>query len=323
MNAGADFLDLMRKLESASPDQPRIGLSGSRQQELALLGQEPHVDFSDTNVTSVGQSTDGKPMVNSRFLGLMGPQGALPLHTTYETRQWMEMRDPSFARFADIFNNRFLQLFYRAWANARPAVQADRPNDNQFKVYLGSAIGIATSATQNRDSIHDFTKLALTGLLSPSVKSASRLEGMLTWLFKAAVSVEQFVGSWLPLEMEEQSVLSKGKCSLGTDSLIGKSAFSMHDTFRIRIEVKNLEEFESFLPSGEHFHQLADAVLFYVGSTYIYDVKIGIPEHETRPIQLGNFGRLGWTSWTAGRKSEMRKAVRWDCRFHPAEMTER
>jgi type VI secretion system protein ImpH len=97
----------------------------------------------------------------------------------------------------------------------------------------------------------------------------------------------------------------------------------MHDTFRIRIEVKNLAEFESFLPSGEHFHQLADAVLFYVGSTYIYDVKIGIPEHETRPMRLGSFGRLGWTSWTAGRKSEMPKAVRWDCRFHPAEMTER
>ena len=321
MSTGADFLDLMRQLERANPDQPRIGLSGSHQQEIVLLRQEPHVDFSDTNVTGVEQSSDGKPTVTSRFLGLMGPQGALPLHTTYETRQWLEMRDPSFARFADIFNNRFLQLFYRAWANARPAVQADRPKDNQFKVYLGSAIGIATAPTQNRDSIHDFTKLALAGLLSPSVKSASRLEGMLAWLFKAAVSVEQFVGSWLPLDTEEQSVLSKGKCSLGTDSLIGKSAFSLHDTFRIKIEVKNLEEFESFLPSGEHFRQLADAVLFYAGSTHIYDVMIGISDGETQPMQLGTFGRLGWTSWTAKPKAAASKTVRWDCRFHPAEMT--
>ena len=321
LSASTDFLDLLRELEGANIDHPRIGQSGSRQQEIVLLGQEPHIDFSDDNVMTIGATSDGKPTVVSRFLGLMGPQGALPLHTTYEARHWLNMRDPSFARFADLFNNRFLQLYYRAWANARPAVQADRPKDNQFTVYLGSAIGIGTWPTQNRDSINDFTKLALAGLLAPAVKSASRLESMLSWMFNVATAVEQFVGSWLPLDRQEQAVLSKGNCSLGVDSLVGSSAFSLHDTFRIKIAVRNLQEFESFLPSGKHFRQLADAVLFYAGSTYIYDVMIGIPENQTRPVQLGTFGRLGWTSWTTKPNTVGSDTTRWDCRFHPGEMT--
>ena len=39
----------------------------------------------------------------------------------------MLMRDDAFPRFLDILNHRFLQLFFRAWADARPVAQHDRP----------------------------------------------------------------------------------------------------------------------------------------------------------------------------------------------------
>jgi type VI secretion system protein ImpH len=320
VSEGLDFLDLMRGIERKRPDQPRIGSSGSRAEDVVMLGQEPHVDFSRFNVVSVAETKDGKPLVLSRFLGLLGPQGALPLHTTYETAHWNNMRDPAFARFLDVFNHRFLQLFYRAWANARPAVQADRPHDNQFVLYIGSMIGIGTPATQKRGAMHDFNKLALTGLLSPAVKSASRLENMIAWMFKVRVAIEQFTGVWLPLEENEQSVLSKGKCGLGVGSLIGRSAFSLQDKFRIRIAVRSLGEFEAFLPDGKFFRLLADAVDFYLGSILIYDVALGLPEGEATPLQLGGFGRLGWTSWMGRNPGKDKHAKRWDCRFHPAEL---
>jgi type VI secretion system protein ImpH len=319
VSSGTDFLDALRQLERDQPNRPRIGEGVSREQDIVALGQEPHVDFSDTNLSAPAETADGKPLIRSRFLGLLGPQGALPLHTTYEARHWMDMRDPSFSRFADVFNNRFLQMFYRAWANSRPAVQADRPNDNQFKAYIGSVIGIATPSTQNRDSLNDISKLALAGIMSPAVKSASRLQNVLSWLFKLDVQVDQFVGVWLALDREEQATLSKGGCSLGTDSLVGKSAYSLHDRFTVRISARDLTEFESFLPRGERFKLLADAVTFYTGTTYIYDVLIGLPEKETRPVQLGGFGRLGWTSWLT--KPSTQNEMRWDCRFHPAEIS--
>ena len=320
MSEDPDFLDLMREIERNRPDKPRIGSSGSRNEDIVSLGQEPHVDFSRFNVVSVTETKDGKPLVLSRFLGLLGPQGALPLHTTYETAHWNNMRDPAFARFLDVFNHRFLQLFYRAWANARPSVQADRPRDNQFVLYIGAMIGIGTPATQKRGAMQDFNKLALTGLLAPATKSASRLENMIAWMFKVRVAVEQFTGVWLPLEKDEQSVLSKGRCGLGVDSLIGRSAFSLQDKFRIKIAVQSLAEFEAFLPDGKFFRLLADAVDFYLGSILIYDVALGLPEGEARPAQLGGFGRLGWTSWMGRNPGKDEHARRWDCRFHPAEL---
>ncbi len=315
-----DFLDLMRELERANPKQPRIGDSSTRTEDIVTLGQLPYIEFADGNVAQISQQEDGRNLVLTRFLGLLGPQGALPLHTTYEAVHWLNMRDPAFSRFLDIFNNRFQQLFFRAWANARPAVQADRPRDNQFVNYIGSMIGIGTTSLRQRDCLHDFTKLAIAGLISPSVKSASRIENMLAWLFKAKVAVEQFVGVWLPLDPQEQVALAKGNCSLGIDSLIGKSAFSLRDKFRIRLEVSDLKEFETFLPDGKHFQPLADAVKFYLGNIFIYDVEIGMAQSETRGTKLGQFGRLGWTSWMKPPRDGGSDALRWDCRFHPAEV---
>ncbi|QEN85245.1 type VI secretion system baseplate subunit TssG [Labrys sp. KNU-23] len=319
---GYDLLDFLRRLEHLAPTKPRIGESASSLEAVAKLGQQPHIDFADVNVSRIAASEGGPAEVESRFLGMLGPQGALPLHTSYEATHWANMRDVAFARFLDIFNNRFQQLFFRAWANARPAVQADRPDENQFLTYLGAMIGIGTPAMRGRGRLHDFSKLTLAGLMAPAVKSASRIEGMLGWLFDAKVEVREFVGVWLPLEEREQAVLAAGSCALGVDSIIGRSAYSLKDKFRIRLEVADLDELETFLPDGLHFEPLADAVRFYLGEAFIYDVEFGLAESKTKPAQLGGFGRLGWTCWM-GRKGTAGAAddrMRWDCHFHPAEI---
>lgn len=314
-----DLFSLLRRLERAKPHLPRIGESSTRKQDIAILGQPAYVDHSVQNVDEV--KGGAQPRVLSRFMGLLGPQGALPLHTSYEAVHWQNMRDEAFVRFLDIFNNRFQQLFYRAWANARPIVQADRPSDNQFRSYLGSSLGIGTMALRQRDRLNDYTKMALAGLLAPAAKSASRLEHMLTWLFKARVNVQQFLGVWLPLEQSERAVLQRGSCSLGVDSIIGKSAFSVSDKFRIRFEARDLKEFESLLPDGQHFRLMSDAVRFYLGETFIYDVEVGLPERHAPPVSLGKTGRLGWTSWVKRPPStETTDVIRWDCRYYPNEI---
>ena len=70
---------------------------------------------------------DGRLRILVKFLGLLGPQGALPLATTEESLTWWLMRDDAFPRFLDLINGRFLQLFFRAWSDARPIAQHDRP----------------------------------------------------------------------------------------------------------------------------------------------------------------------------------------------------
>ena len=315
-----DFFTLLRSIEQEHPDQPRIGESSALVEENFKLGQEPHVDASCENVTLTEKREDGKLIVHSRFMGMLGPQGALPLHTTYEAVHWQNMRDPAFARFLDVFNQRFQQLFFRGWANARMVPQAERPKDNQFISYLGSAIGIGHVSNRNRDVLHDYTKLSVAGILSSSVKSAARIERFLAWLFKAKVSVQQFVGIWLPIERDEQLSLGMANCSIGDNSILGKSAYSLSDKFRVRIQVANLGEFESFLPNGKNFQSLSDAIIFYTGNSFMHDVEIGIAEAETKPICIGQFGKLGWTGWLNPKVPIDVQKIRWDCRFHPSEI---
>ena len=94
-----------------------------------MLGQDPFLDFPASNLSKVEALPDGRLRIIVKFLGLMGPQGALPLATTEEALGWHLMLDDGFPRFLDLINHRFLQLFFRAWADCpsdRPARPAGR-----------------------------------------------------------------------------------------------------------------------------------------------------------------------------------------------------
>ena len=122
------------------------------------------------------------------------PLRSLPLATTEESYHWTLVRDDAFPRFLDIFNHRFLQLFYRAWADARPIAQHDRPDLDRFAAYIGSMIGVGSKPYLKRDSVPDAEKLAHAGLIGAQAKSASRLRRFLAGLFKADIEIEQFTG---------------------------------------------------------------------------------------------------------------------------------
>lgn len=313
-----DFFDALRRLERSNTDKPRIGESDSVEDEYVLVGQDPSADFPTSNICRVDEDSHGRLRVFVRFLGLLGPQGPMPLETTIEAQNWAQMRDDSFARFLDILNHRFLQLFFRSWANARPVAQHDRPHDDRFSDYVGSLIGIGTNPYKAKDSISDLAKLRYAGLLGPQVKSAARLRDFVSDLFGIDVAIEEFVGTWLELEDAECSRIGRGMSTLGTDVMLGSSAYSVQDIFRIRIITKDLDQFCSFLPSGDLCMPLADAVYFYLGEQLDYEVELALPAKSTSPVQLGQAGQLGWTCWMTV-PDENDDAVRTDARFHPAD----
>ena len=154
-----DFLATMRRLERDDPGRPRIGDSATPAEELVRLGQDPYMDFPASNLSKAEVLSDGRLRILVKFLGLLGPQGALPLATTEETLGWMySYGDDAFPRFADLINSRFLQLFFRAWADSRPIAQHDRPELDRFKTYIGAMVGIGSAALQDLDTMRaDFT----------------------------------------------------------------------------------------------------------------------------------------------------------------------
>lgn len=316
-----DFFRTMRELERADPAKPRIGDNTVLDEQVVSLGQDPFADFPASNITAVDKTLRGTPKLLTRFLGFFGPQGALPLATTIEAYNWVNATRPdvSFPRFVDIFTNRYLQLFFRAWADARPIAHHDRPDDDRFAQYLGSFAGIGTEATAQRDDVPDIAKLPYAGLVSPRVKSARRLAQLIRGVFKLDAAVIERIGSWLLFEPEDRMALGARGSALGVDTFVGSRAYSINDKFRVTIKTTSLEQYTGLLPNAQMADNLADLVFFHVGYRFEYDVELSLPARLAPPAQLGVSGQLGWTSWVAPRTDAGEDEYLTDARFNLAE----
>jgi type VI secretion system protein ImpH len=315
-----DFLSVIRELERSAPNKPRVGDSSVVAEDVVTLGQDPYLEFPASNISNYEPTASGIPRLMTRFLGFFGPQGALPLNTTVEAYTWSTStkHDQSFARFTDIFATRFQQLFFRAWADARPLVQHDRPKQDRFIRFLGSVAGIGSDAFAERDSVEDIAKIPFAGLTGSVVKSASRLRQLIRGVFKVEADIEERIGSWLTFEPGDQMALGTAGSSLGVDTFLGGRAYSINEKVRIAIRTNSLEQYRSFLPSGDLSERLADLVFYYLGHRYEFDVQLALPARLAPPSRLGVSGELGWTSWIAPKTAEADAAVYLsDARFDP------
>jgi type VI secretion system protein ImpH len=313
-----DFFTVLRQLERSSPDRPRIGDSAARREEVVEFAQDPFFEFPASNLLRVDERQDHRLKVFVKFLGMLGPQGALPVATTEEAFHYVLAQDDAFPRFLDIFNNRFIQLFFRAWADSRPIVQHDRPSADRFIAYIGSSIGIGSSPYSGLDSVPDGAKLTYAGLLGAQARSPYRLAAAISGLFGIRAEIDEFVGTWLQLDPSDVSSVGGRLSRLGQDLVLGSSVFSVQDKFRVRIFTVSLEQYMRFLPSGDLCEKLADLVFFYNGEQLDWEVELLIPAGLAAPATLGKFGQLGWTGWMAPNWTSDDEYRR-DTRFHPAE----
>jgi type VI secretion system protein ImpH len=294
-----DLFAVLREFERSNPDKPRIGKAVITSQEIIRLGQDPFVAFPASNISAYRTEHGKAPSIRCKFLGFFGPQGALPLLSTIEAYHWNARNDDSFIKFVDIFAIRFLQLFYRAWADARPISQHDRPDEDRFAAYVGSFIGIGTAAFRDRDQIPDIAKLRYAGLLGSRVKSASRLEQALRGILGIELKIQERRGIWLDFEDSDRTRLGRSGAQLGRNTYLGARVFSINDKAALVIKTTNLEQYRQFLPGGEMFQRVSDMVTFYLGDTIDFDIELTLPAKERPGAVLGQVGQLGWTFWAA------------------------
>jgi len=123
-----DFFSLGRLIECGYRSMPRIGASQRPSEDAARFCQEPSLAFAPTTVASFksyGSVPVGRVFVC--FMGMLGPNGPMPLHLTDFARDRERNHDdPTMARFLDVFNHRMVSLFYRAWAATQMTTNFDR-----------------------------------------------------------------------------------------------------------------------------------------------------------------------------------------------------
>jgi len=296
-----DFFQVLRRFECLYSDKPRLGRALRPVDEPLRLAQEPSMSFAPAALSSFSPSGAGRaPRLEQRFFGLLGPNGPLPLHLTdFARERLMHHGDKTFVRFLDVFHHRFLEMFYRAWAQAQPTVCLDRPQEDRFAVYVGSLIGVGTPHLARRDAVGDHAKLYYSGLLSRQVRNRDGLQAWLAGFFRIPVSVEQFVGHWLRLPAEDRTrigVDSDG-ARVAVGAVLGAAVWDRQHKFRIELGPLTLQQYESFLPGGASIAKLVALVRQYACLELEWDARLRLVQREVPKTRLGRFGRLGWTTW--------------------------
>ena len=299
-----DFYQTLRRLECLHQGKPRWGQALRPVDEPVRLGQDPDLSFAPAPLASFERQDGKTPRLQVRLFGLFGPNGPLPIHLTEYARERLQHAgDPTFSRFLDVFHHRFLALFYRAWAQAQPHVNHDRPKEDRFTTYVGAFLGMSPAALRDRDTLPDLAKFFHVGALIRQVRNAEGLAHILEHFFRVPVQIEEFVGHWLALTMGERTSLSSERAALGSGAVLGSRVWDRQHKFRIRLGPLTLRQYDSFLPGGGHLRQLVDWVRLYLCFELDWDVRLLLKRNEVPSVTLGGGHRLGWTTWLGRRRS--------------------
>jgi len=296
-----DFFQLLRRLECVYRDHPRLACSPRPADDPVRLGQQPSLAFAPRTVAAFEPGgPNSPPRVEVLFFGLFGPNGPLPLHLTeYVYDRLHNAGDATLARFADVFHHRLVSLFYRAWADAQPTVQYDRPEDDRFWKYVGALFGMGLPSFRDRDAVPDDAKRYYAGWLACQTRSADGLEAMLSDFFQLPVRIDEFIGEWIDIPEDCRFALESAPetGSLGASAPIGSQVWTCQQKFRIVLGPLTYEQYLRFLPGGASLPCLAALVRNDVGDELEWDVQLILKKEDVPPLLVGGLGTLGWTSW--------------------------
>lgn len=300
-----DFFELLRRLERRGG---LFGYSGSPEREPARLGQHVRLSFSAKDVVAFREANDKAPArVTVANLGLMGPEGPLPLHLTRWvldrlSQRWFtgadarQTSDTTFVDFVNILQHRMIALYYRAWADAHPAVQVERAVGGRVRAMLEAMAGIGLPGTQNTDL--DTVKLRQAASLASQVDGPERLTLFLAEAFKVPVQIKEFIAAWITIPTGLQTRLAKAYAGLGRGATIGPRVFNRQSRIELRVGPLGYEAFKAFLPGGQRLELFKQAVRDMVGDSLDVDLRIVLAREAVPPPRIGAV-QLGRTAWLA------------------------
>ncbi|NNE58289.1 MAG: type VI secretion system baseplate subunit TssG [Hellea sp.] len=298
---------LVRGIAARDLDKPRVGTSKMPSQDVVTLRQVPHLHFPGPTIEKIDQSGDAVT-VDGYWLGLTGPMSPLPLHLTeFAILEHKSAKKRPFGDFLHLLTGRFLQFFYRAWADSQPVVHADRPEDDQFAYYLGQLSGAHEGAKP--DSAFPAQARLHYAALFTSPRSAGAIEGALRHLLGMSVEVNEFLPRWRPIEREDRTRLGTHYNQLG-DVILGEKVFQASDSFEAKITAKNAADFNRLLPTGSLFAVAAEALTALAPTHLDWMMTVCLPQSEIPQAKLDGGARLGWSSWVGKtQETEIRSDV--------------
>lgn len=303
-----EFFQALRILSRLYPDREPVGYTADPKREVARFVAYTSLSFPASQIQEVtlDESPDPQPHVTVNFMGLTGPLGVLPHRYTELLLQRAWARDNTLRDFLNIFDHRFISLFYRAWEKYRFPVAYERGRDDRFTFYLSALIGMGTRGLQGRLAVDDQGLLLYAGFFNQQPHSASALESLLRDYFECPVRVIQFQGRWVRLGEENQTRLGVQNHVLGVNTVCGEQTWDRQSKFRVRVGPLPLATFVGFLPGACAHGPIMQLARLLAGTEYDLDVQLVLKAEEVPACQLVSKApggsHLGWSSWLKTRE---------------------
>ena len=294
----------LRLIDVAAGERPRTGQSQRPRDDLVRFGQLPYVEFASSELAYFDQDPTGRERLQQYVFGAFGPNGPLPLHLTelaFDRAQHGD--DPAVTEFVNLFQHRLISLFFRAWAQADPATQADRPDSDEFFTCLGALSGLNGPGAWERDVVDDRAKVARAGLLGQQTRSADALVTLLEDYFELPVELRPYRPAWLTIPDNERLRLGRERDSaeLGLSATLGAASWQVQSSFEIVLGPFDRSGFLAFLPGEPALEALRSLVKLYTNDEWQWHVRLLVSDGEVPALVLGQGARLGWSSWLGER----------------------
>lgn len=278
------------------------GVEAIRLKSHISLGFDSSDIHRADEVTSAGAAFS----LTTPVLSLAGQAGALPAAFTEMLLERNAAKDFATADFLDIFQHRFLSLFYQGRKKHRLGLGWHSPNASSVARCTDAlcALGLNLPSSPTTTSTRHAPWLRHAGLLGGAPRSITGLTAMLSDRFSMPVRGEQFVGGWHPLESDALTRLGSAHRApvLGQTATLGRRYWDQAAGIRLSSKALTLTRLQSLLPGGREHADFSATVRRYLPSDTLVDIAL-TPAPDALPqsrLSVHAGLKLGWTAWLTG-----------------------
>lgn len=306
-----DVFELLRRLEGGGL---AFGRSGGPGREPARLGQGARLAAATRDVARlVPGEGDAPTRVEIEVLGLLGPEGPMPLHLTRRivdrlSQRWFEAggdratADTAALDLCNLLQHRHLALYWRAWADAQGAVHLDRPGAGRLGATLAALAGIGLPGQRTPPEARDTDPVALSHAprLAWQLRGPERIARPLADLLGAPVRVAEFMASWLAIPRPLQTRLGMAHAALGRGATAGDRLPSRTARAELRVGPVGLGLFLRLADDRGLRARLRHLLLHLAGRDLAWDLRPVLAAAEVPEPRLGRVA-LGRSAWLPAR----------------------
>ena len=298
-----DFFQAVKIIEQLEDRlaAPHSG-SGTRVKNIKFSSAVSQV-FPATNIKDIKLSNgEGRPAeIEVNFMGLAGAHGPLPQPLSQVVIDETRSKNKAAAAFLDIFNHRLIQLFYESKARVSASLATVIGDKHPLGENILATAGLAGIDRNDKLGIPKLGLMRFCGLLAMRPLSRQAIEKLISGLFNVPVKVNEFIGRWLRIDVEQQTRIGgNGQNNiLGSSAVVGRRVWDQSGGMEIEIGPLPQKFFPEFLKNGEQFNSLKEVVDLCVDSSISVRIRLVAERNTRHKAKLARDGniRLGWSSW--------------------------